>query len=291
VTFTATVTTANGDPVTVGEVTFSEGARTLGVEPVNASGAASLTTGSGTFTPGRRLVTATYNGTGFAQSSDSVDQLVVSGDSAGGDFCNSSAIRVPGSGTLGSGNPYPSPITVSGAGDVTDLVTVQLAGISHTFPDDLDVLLVGPAGANVILMSDTGQTFDLAGVTVTFADAGGPLPDAGQIVTGTYRPTNAGGADSWPTPAPVASGQTALDTFVGFDPNGTWNLFVIDDATGDTGSIDGGWCLNIDSAFVADAGGPYTIAEGDNVTFGRLGIAGRHRRNVLVGRQRRRHLR
>jgi hypothetical protein len=32
--------------------------------------------------------------------------------------------------------------------------------------------------------------------------------------------------------------------FDGTNPNGSWNLFVVDDAGGDTGNITGGWCLN-----------------------------------------------
>lgn len=42
-------------------------------------------------------------------------------------------------------------------------------------------------------------------------------------------------------PVPAYSGATQLATFNGQSPNGTWSLWVRDDATGDSGSISGGW--------------------------------------------------
>ena len=42
---------------------------------------------------------------------------------------------------------------------------------------------------------------------------------------------------------------------------------------------------------VADAGGPYTIDEGGDLALDGYGVARRCRRDVLVGRQRRRHVR
>src|SRR5687768_15705733 len=50
--------------------------------------------------------------------------------------------------------PYPSTITVSGLTAAVHKVTVRLNNISHNGPDDLDILLVGPQGGYVMLMSD-----------------------------------------------------------------------------------------------------------------------------------------
>ncbi len=52
-------------------------------------------------------------------------------------------------------------------------VTVTLTNISHTFSDDIDVLLVGPGGQKFILMSDAGGVNDLAGANFTFDSAAG----------------------------------------------------------------------------------------------------------------------
>ena len=46
-----------------------------------------------------------------------------------------------------------------------------------------------------------------------------------------------------PAPAPAPSGatyNTPLSVFNGANPNGTWNLYIRDDAAIDTGSISGG---------------------------------------------------
>ena len=40
-------------------------------------------------------------------------------------------------------------------------VTVTLKQMTHTFPDDVDVLLVGPTGVKFILMSDVIGSTDL----------------------------------------------------------------------------------------------------------------------------------
>ena len=66
----------------------------------------------------------------------------------------------------GEGNPYPSVITVSKPGVVTDL-SVTLTGFGHETPDDVDLLLVGPTGVKVLLMSDVGGTTDANGLTAT----------------------------------------------------------------------------------------------------------------------------
>ena len=46
-----------------------------------------------------------------------------------------------------------------------------------------------------------------------------------------------------PVPAPLGPYSTNLSTFYASDPNGTWSLYVVDDALVDTGVIAGGWSL------------------------------------------------
>src|SRR5262249_18855015 len=149
--------------------------------------------------------------------------------------------------------PYPSPITVSGLGAITD-VNVTLSGLTHTFPDDVDVLLVGPSGQSTILMADSGGSAGGNGVNFTVHDAAAaPLPDNSAISSGTYQPSigttfSSGGClmpNPFPSPAPAGPYGSALSLFNGTDPNGVWNLYVVDDNAGDTGSISGGWSLDI----------------------------------------------
>jgi subtilisin-like proprotein convertase family protein len=158
----------------------------------------------------------------------------------------SSPLTVP---TSGVAAPYPAPITVTGVGGTITDVDVTLSSVSHTFPDDLDVLLVGPNGQQTVLMSDTGGLDDLTNTTLDFDDeAATGLPVAAQITTGRYQPTNAEGTgDSFPAPAPAADAAgSSLSVFDGADANGEWRLFVVDDAGGDAGSISG-WRLSFDT--------------------------------------------
>jgi subtilisin-like proprotein convertase family protein len=157
--------------------------------------------------------------------------------------CNPGAIAIPSS---GAASPYPSTIAVSGlVGQVTD-VNVYLEDMNHTWPSDIDILLVGPQGQNIILMSDAGSSFDLVTVDLVFDDAAaGSLPVSAQITSGAYQPTNFGAGDPFPAPAPAPSAATALATFDGANPNGAWSLYVVDDTGGDQGSIAGGWCLEV----------------------------------------------
>jgi subtilisin-like proprotein convertase family protein len=145
-------------------------------------------------------------------------------------------------------SPYPSQINVSGqVGSVTK-VTVNLNNLNHTFPDDIDILLVGPGGQNAIVMSDVGGNVPAVNVNLTLDDAALlALPDNGPLVSGTYQPTNdvGTGGETFPAPAPAPSGGSALSVFNGTNPNGTWSLYVVDDEAGDLGTITGGWSLSI----------------------------------------------
>lgn len=150
---------------------------------------------------------------------------------------------------------YPSAITVAGEGTITD-VNVSLNGFSHGLVDDVDVLLVGPGGQSVVLMSDVGGADGVSGVTLTFDDAATrslPTEDEFRLVSGTYKPTNHGASDpgicpteanpdSFPA-APVGPYGTTLSVFTGQPANGSWSLFVVDDCDGDAGVISGGWAI------------------------------------------------
>ena len=91
----------------------------------------------------------------------------------------------------------------------------------------------------------------------------------------TSRPTpRAGDPDSFPAPAPAPSVNTTLaGAFSGIAPNGTWSLYIVDDTTGDVGSISGGWSLTITTEEAAVAtttalvAAPNPSLTGNNVTF------------------------
>lgn len=295
VTFTAAVT-SGGNAVTAGTVTFKEGNATLAAN-VAVDGAGHATFATAALTEGTHTLTAVYNGTAsFGTSSGSFTQEVTNHTvQTGNMFCNPGSVAIPdpadalGGSTAGSpGRPWPSKIFVSGLGGTISKVTVQLNGLSHGAPDDIDVLLVGPHGEQLVIFSDVGgdASHAVSGVNLTLDDsAANLLPDGGTIVSGTFRPTavNSGTpADSFPSPAPAGpynfaapfGSATLTSTFGGADPNGTWSLYVADDKGGDTGSLAAGWCLTFTTT--GDAATTTTVASdspgnasftGDAVTF------------------------
>src|SRR6478609_7805192 len=140
-------------------------------------------------------------------------------------FSNSSAIAIPAAGSpnqIGTASPYPSSVNVSGMTGAVTKVTVAFNGLTHSALNVVDA-------------------------------AAGTVP-SGNVPSGTYRPTNvaAGTTDTLPAPAPAPSSQTTLaGAFTGINPNGAWQLFVVDDTSGDLGSMAGGWSLTITTANAA----------------------------------------
>lgn len=187
-----------------------------------------------------------------------------------GTFSNPTIIRIPAgapAATVGPAAPYPSTINVSGLTGLVSKVTVTLSAMSHTFPDDVDVLLVGPAGQKMLLMSDAGGSLDIVNVNLTFDDAAAALlPDSTQIVSGTFRPTNFGTGDVFAAPAPGPPYDSVLAAFNGTNPNGTWSLFVTDDVGADSGSIAGGWSMSIITSVPVCCDSPCTLTCPPNIT-------------------------
>lgn len=145
-------------------------------------------------------------------------------------------VRIP---DKGEATPYPSIIQVGGlrGGKIKD-VNVTLNGLSHSYPADIEVILVAPnERTSTVLMSNAGGDFDVTNVTLVFDDKASIfLPYEQQIESGVFKPTLPGLA-----PRPETS---SLGTFNGLNPNGTWRLFVVDRTSNDEGSI-GSWALTI----------------------------------------------
>ena len=143
-------------------------------------------------------------------------------------FSNTTPIAIPASGTNGNANPYPSTIAVSG------LTGHGAWQASRDCPPRRSASVLKKYAARLL-------TFDDA--------AAGPLT-TGAITTGSYKPTNIDQGDpdtipGAPTTPPTVS--TTLTDFRGLNPNGTWELRVVDDAALDTGTMAGGWTLDITS--------------------------------------------
>jgi hypothetical protein len=170
-----------------------------------------------------------------------VTQTILGGD----------AITIPGAPgtTAGPAGPYPATIDVSGFanGVITD-VDLLLLGVSYGAPEDLDILLSKDDGRRALVMSDVGTNDPVRDVRWTLDDeATASLPQS-QLTDGIFQPTNVSDPrldpDAFAAPAPAPNGSVALSTFDGANPNGTWQLWVMDDASGNTGDIRG-WGLRI----------------------------------------------
>lgn len=167
-------------------------------------------------------------------------------------FANNTLNTIPASGPAAI---YPSVINVSGlTGNVTKLI-VTLVPQQHENQGDLDILLVGPQGQALVLLSDANGDPDnpfLFNRVIKFDDAATDTIFDGQaLFDGTYRPVNYGGGDSFPTPAPAtfqspapAGTATLASVFNGTDPNGDWKLFIVDDQGFNSGAL-ASWSLTL----------------------------------------------
>lgn len=158
-------------------------------------------------------------------------------------------IDIPDAGSQGPANPYPATIVADEfakfkKAKITD-VNLTLRNFSHDRPENVDVMLA-LGNRRAVVLSDAGNATDATNINLTLDDdASQDLPDGDPLVGGTFRPANLTGADPFPAPAPALNGDVALSTFNGENPDGEWRLFVHDDANADTGSITGGWKLEI----------------------------------------------
>lgn len=172
----------------------------------------------------------------------------------GQQFSNPARINVPETGNSGKASLYPSPIAVTGLQGAVTKVTARLNGVHHRFANDLQVMLVGPGGQSTVLMASvTTRTDDpntvrhsLTGESIAFI-AGGREP-ARRITSGVFSPIDPNLTLNFVDPAPALP-SGGLAQFAGTQPNGTWNLFVVDSEGTPltTGAIAGGWSLDVET--------------------------------------------
>ncbi len=170
-----------------------------------------------------------------------------------------------GAGTAGPANSYPSSIPVSGVpGTVTDVNVTILGMVANA---DTDMVLRGPNGQQVMLISDACvQGTSLRGNWIFddsapgFLSRPGPcspsfptqmsfrpsnyVPQPGAPNDNSTEPDDLSAAPGGPPPPYV----NALSFLAGGSPNGSWDLFVLDDnSAGFVGfEINSGWALTLE---------------------------------------------
>jgi PKD repeat protein len=140
---------------------------------------------------------------------------------AAGTAQSSNATDVPKAIPDGSTTGATSSITVTGSGRVADL-NVTIGRIDHTWLGDLKIELTGPDGTTVMLADRPGgyANGDNNMINTVFDDeASVPLSAGAAPYTGTFKPAG------------------RLSVFDGKPLQGTWTLKVVDDSSGDSGSI------------------------------------------------------
>jgi subtilisin-like proprotein convertase family protein len=160
---------------------------------------------------------------------------------------NLSAISIP---SVGAASPYPSEINVTNHAGLVTGVQVSLTNFSHSSPDDVDLILVAPNGNKVVLMSDVGGANPVSNLSLFFTDAAAAsLPDNSIITSGNYKPTDFETGDIFPAPVPAGAPTGGrLSALNGSNPNGAWQLFLVDDNGNNAGTISGGWRVFIQSS-------------------------------------------
>jgi hypothetical protein len=96
-------------------------------------------------------------------------------------------------------------------------------------------------------MSAAGGDCTVTDITIKLNDeARRGLPDEKCLASKSYKPKNypSPSDDDFPDP-PSGPYATKLSVFDGVNPNGTWNLYVVDHGFGDSGQIMRGWSLRI----------------------------------------------
>lgn len=168
------------------------------------------------------------------------------------------AATIPASGTGGGGswpstlpaNPAVSYSSVSVPADGCRFTRLLIAGLTHTWVGDLQIVLQSPTGRTYNIVhrvgfdgSNAGSSGDASNVTLEFVPSsqwGAPsLPTSGPWSSGVYKQTYGQSLGVWP------SGVNGIENIplelIGVE-SGLWSLRIYDWSAGDTGQIFG-WTL------------------------------------------------
>lgn len=148
------------------------------------------------------------------------------------------------SGAGATATPYPSTEYIADSVTISKVV-VNILDLSHTYSEDVNLVLVSPAGTMVSIMRHCGGNNAATNLDFIFDDAAGSfLPDATALSAGTFKPSTYGTNSFPPAPAPQSVPLTTLAAFIGEDSQGAWSLWVFDSLGGGGGTI-ASWNLTI----------------------------------------------
>lgn len=169
-----------------------------------------------------------------------VDMGIAITNTASSTSSNASTVIITDNSTA---SPYPSSLVVSGLASNPVKVTVTLKGFTHSYPTDVNVLLVGPLGQKIVLMTAAAGYTSVNNLSVTFDDAATTRLAGNTLQSQSYLPSDIATSYTFPSPAPARPYSTSLSSLTNLNPNGTWKLYVTDSSPGDSGTISSGWSL------------------------------------------------
>lgn len=245
---------ATTDDSAVGGIDFISAAGTLNFAPGQVSGTFDVTVlNNETYAGERKFSLSLSNASGNAVvGTPNIATATIAEDDKPGTFVFennefSSVGTIPGAadGTPLAATVYPMTLDVSNITGSVIRVSVKLTGVTHEFPRDMDILLVGPTGEAVMLLSDAGGGSNdaLSSADLMFDDSGAVVAnrDVGLVPGASYTPINLDPVnDVLLPPAPPGPFGTSLSAFANLPPEGTWSLYFMDDwASDDIGSLGG----------------------------------------------------
>jgi hypothetical protein len=167
------------------------------------------------------------------------------------------AFRLPApaqSSGAGPAERYPATINVRGQPtNGLSRVEVTLNDLRHARVEDLDILLVSPSGAKIILVSDAGASYGVTNTTLVFHpnEEWYPAPPETTALPANqtlhYSTSNYGSPEESQIPqAPTGPYNATLDNLPATDanPNGVWRLYIYDDKSGQTGVLQESWSIH-----------------------------------------------
>ena len=170
-----------------------------------------------------------------------------------------------------NGVAYTSVVSVTDAGTIGTDATLDsvIAELQHTWANDLEIILISPAGTEVALSTDNGGgdgldtqailTFtDTAANPAGVWDSGAPAAEYRAEGGATAHPVDGSGTTGTDGP-----GVNLNDEFAGESITGDWTLRIWDDFSGDTGTLFN-FCLNftVDSGSGGDCEWTVTVSGG-----------------------------
>lgn len=149
------------------------------------------------------------------------------------------ATRIPSTGSYGIADVMTK--QVGGLNRTIADLDVVLNNLSHSYPNDMNMVLASPSGTQVEFVSSNCGNYGVGNANYRFdEEAPVAFPDDGPCATtGVFAPAFFSGPDTNLAPGFPGPYARSLSAFDGQLANGDWKLLINDDGAGDFGYLEG----------------------------------------------------